>query len=95
MRKSFLEKRKQRLEAKRSSLRERALASNDVNEVRSLNADIEELNQDIAEVDEELRMIAEEERQAQEQGEQRNMPPANAQLVNGGIVGSFTQNATQ
>lgn len=93
MRKTFLEKRKQRLEAKKNALRDRALASTDVNEVRSLNADIEDLVQDIADIDDELQIIAEEERQAQVQREQRSTPPANAQLVNGGIVGSYTQPA--
>lgn len=91
MRKTFLEKRRTRLEAKRNNLRDRALASSDVNEVRSLNADIEELNQEIADIDEELQVIAEEERQAQEQGEQRSTPPANAQRVNANILGSYGQ----
>ena len=47
MRKKILEKRMQRLEAKRTTLVERAKASQDVNEVRSINEQLEDINAEI------------------------------------------------
>lgn len=89
MRKKILEKRMQRLEAKKSSLTQRALASQDATEVRSINEQLVDVNEEIAECQEELDAIAEEERQEQLDGERRSLPPANAQPVNGSIVGAF------
>lgn len=90
MRKKILEKRHKRLLEKREALKAKALASQDVEEVRSINAQIEELNEEISECKEELDAIAEEERAAQQtENEQRQTPPANAQLVNGSVVGAF------
>ena len=93
MRKKTLEKRMQRLLAKKQKLSERCNVSTDANEVRELTDQLEDVNADIAEVQEELDAIAEEERQAQLEAEQRaaNPVPTNAQLVNGGIVGAFGQ----
>ena len=92
MRKKILEKRHARLLEKREALKNKALASTDANEVRSINAQIEDLNADIAEVKEELDAIAEEERNAQNQPvEARTAIPANATHVNGQITGSFAQ----
>ena len=92
-RKEILEKRHTRLLQKRDALKNKALASEDVNEVRSINEQIEELNAEISETEAEIAAINEEERSAQAEGEQRSTPPANARQVNGGIVGSFTQPA--
>lgn len=89
MRKKALEKRMQRLLAKKQKLTERCNASEDANEVRSLTEELEDVNADIAEVQEELDAIAEEERQTQAEAETRSLPPANAQPVNGSIVGAF------
>lgn len=90
MRKSILEKRLARLRAKKQSLTERAMSSQDVNEVRGINTDIEDVNAEIAEAEEELKAIEEEERQAALEAEKRaaNPVPANAQLVNGEIRGT-------
>lgn len=90
-RKKILEKRLARLQAKKQNLAERAKASQNADEVRSINEELEELGEEIAEAQEELDAIAEEERQAQAEMEQRATPPANATLVNGNIAGSFTQ----
>ena len=49
MGKKYFEKRMARLIAKRDEMKQRALASQDVNEVRSINSQIEELNADIDE----------------------------------------------
>lgn len=87
MRKKFLEKRLLRLQAKKKYLTERALASHDANEVRSINEELEELNEEIAETQEEIDAISTDD-------EQRSNPPASAQQVNTGIVnktvGEFT-----
>ena len=99
MRKKILEKRLARLRAKKQSLTERAMSSQDVNEVRSINSELEDVNAEIAETEEELNAIEDDERAAQLEEEQRaaNPIPANAQRVNGeiagAVVGSF--NATQ
>ena len=79
-RKKILEKRLARLMAKKTTLTERALASEDANEVRSINAELSELNDEIAETKEEIDTI--------DSDEQRSNPPANAQHVNAGIVGN-------
>lgn len=93
MRKDVLKKKHQRMLQKRDALKAKALASSDVNEVRSINEQIDDLNEEITEVSEEIAAIEEEERAAQEQGETRSAPPANAQLVNGGIAASFNTGA--
>ena len=87
MRIEILKKRHKRMLEKRDALKAQALASNDVNEVRSINAQIEEMNDEIADVAEEISAIEAE----ATSGEQRSMPPANAQLKNGNIVGAFKQ----
>lgn len=98
MRKKILEKRMARLNEKKQSLAAKAQASQDVNEVRSINEQLEDLNAEIEETQAELDEIAEEEaRNVAPQVEERQAPPANATLVNGNVVGSFSQtaNATQ
>lgn len=91
MRKKILEKRLARLNSKKQSLTERAMSSQDVNEVRSINSEIEDVNAEIAETQEELEAIEAEEREAQLEAEKRaaNPVPAEAKLVNGNVVGSF------
>ena len=79
MRKAFLEKKLKRLEEKREALKNKALASEDAAEVRSINDQITDINEEMDEIREELKLY-----------EERNTPPANAQHVNGGIVGSFS-----
>ena len=92
MRKDILKKRHERLLAKREALKNKALQSADANEVRSINEEIAEKNEEIAEVEDEIAAIEDEEkRAAAAEGEQRSNPPANAQLVNGNIVGAFGQ----
>ena len=91
MRKSILEKRLARLTAKRDELKKTGLASEDVNELRSINAQLADLNDEIAECKEELEAIEAEERQAEISAvESRELIPADAKLVNGTVKGSFT-----
>ena len=89
MRKDVLKKRHQRLLEKRENLKKKALASEDVNEVRSINEQIEDLNADIEDVADEIDAIEKEERAAEQNGEQRELPPKDAQLKNGQFLGSF------
>lgn len=98
-RKARLEKRLAKLMAKRDALTQRALASQDAAEVRSINEQLADINDDITDVNEELAEIAAEEearaaqQTAQQQAatpiDQRQQPPASAQLVNGSVVGAF------
>lgn len=104
MRKKILEKKMQRLTAKKQSLAARAQASTDANEVRSINEQLEDINAEIEETQGELDAIAEEERSAAQAAgqqataqpvvEERQLPPANATLVNPQVNGSFTQQTT-
>ena len=82
-RKKILEKRMQRLLAKKATLDARCKASTDVEEVRSLTADLEEVNAEIAETQEEIDVIS------AEAEETRSAVPQSAELKNGAIVQSF------
>lgn len=95
-RRKILEKRLARLQAKKQSLAARAQASQDVNEVRSINEELEDVNAEITETQEEIDAITEEETEAAEV-DTRSVVPANATLVNGTVAGSYTQstNLTQ
>lgn len=104
-RKKILEKRLARLQAKKTKLAERALASQDAAEVRSINEELAELNEEINETQEEIDAIDDDTRggdpasNTAEGGtgpQQRSAVPTNAQHVNGGIVqGIFGQQTGQ
>ena len=85
MRKTRLEKKLAKLNAKREALTNRALASQDANEVRSLNEELAEVNDEINDVKEELAEIAEDEKRAAAPA----AVPANAQVVNGEVRAAF------
>lgn len=91
-RKDILTKRLARLNAKKASLTQRAMASQDVNEVRSINEELADINAEIEETQSEIDAIDAEENEA---AQRAATPPANAQLVNGSIVGAFTQGTQQ
>ena len=80
MRKSILEKRLGKLNEKREQLKAKGLASEDVNEVRAINAQLEDLNDEISFINEELQAI----------NEERSIP-ADAKLVNGEVKASFVK----
>lgn len=84
-RKEILEKRLARLNAKKTSLTQRALGSQDANEVRSINEELEEVNAEIEETQDELSCLGEDDQV------QRSAIPTGAQLVNGGVVASYAQ----
>lgn len=91
-RKKVLEKRMKRLMAKKAKLVERSQASTDVNEVRSINEQLEDLAEDIAEVQEELDALEDEgEDESTDEGRSAE-PPANAQLRGGNPLASYSQN---
>ena len=93
MRKKFLEKRLARLNAKKSSLTQRAMESQDINEVRSINEALSDLNDEIAETQEELDAIIADEKAAEQRSSDpvtgATPIPANAHQVNGNVAGSF------
>ena len=93
MRKKILEKRLQRLQAKKNSLKERALASTDAAEVRSINDQLAEINEEMDDIREEIEAIEAEERQANPPAATETAP-ANAHTVNGNIrqIVTGTQN---
>lgn len=97
-RKKILEKRLARLQAKKNDLKVRALASQDANEVRSINEQLEDINAEIDETQDELDAITEEEKggdpasNPDEGGEQRSVPQ-NAVVKGGNPLASFGQTA--
>ena len=94
--KDYLKKLIQRRDTRLAEIRNLIAASQDVNEVRSLTAEAETLKQERDDAQTQLNAIeAEEQRaeQAQNEAETRSAIPANAQLVNGNVVGAFTQAA--
>ena len=100
-RKKILEKRLARLQKKKDALTQRALASEDAAEVRSINDELAELNEEIEETQEEIDAIEDDQRDGDPtsnpdvgSAQQRSNPPAGAQHVNGGVVcGSYGQHA--
>ena len=85
--KKRLLKQLKRLEAKRDTLSARALASEDANEVRSINEQLAEINEDISDIKEEIADIEAEEQRAAAPA--ATPVPANAQPVNGEIRAAF------
>ena len=81
MRKKILEKRLARLQEKRNALIAKGQASQDVNEVRSINDQVSDLDAEIAETNEELEAIAADEAKAEERSAQAAAAPVNAQIV--------------
>ena len=88
-RKKVLEKRLQRLQAKKAKLAERCNASTDVNEVRSLTEELEDVNAEIEETQAEIDAIDSDdegaggEPQPENDPEERSHVPTGVTLVNG------------
>jgi uncharacterized protein YlxW (UPF0749 family) len=83
MRKKILEKRLARLQSKRAALIARGNASEDVNEVRSINDQVTDIDAEISETQEEIQAIDAAEAEARSASE-------TTAPVNGQIVGAFT-----
>ena len=90
MRKKTLEKRMARMKKRLADLKAKALASDNAEEVRAINAQMEEINEDLEDIQDELDAIAEEERAQAPAAQTRQAQTRQAQTVNGQIVGAFT-----
>jgi len=88
MHKKYFEKRLASLMKKRDALTKKALASESIEEVRAINAELEDVNSDIADVQEVLASYDDE-------AESREKAPASAEPHNSGIVASFATNPVQ
>ncbi len=99
MNKEYFQKLIKRKNARIEQIRSLIAASNDVNEVRNLTGEAEELKDEVKEAEEQLAAIEAEEQNAATQenapAEQRSAVPANAQLVNGRVAGTFAQNVQE
>jgi HK97 family phage major capsid protein len=91
MHKKYFEKRLEKLIAKRDSLTQKALASQDIEEVRSIQAQLDDLNSDIEDVQAALAECDEESAHA----ESRANVPTSAEPVNAGITASFSQTGVE
>lgn len=91
MHKKYFEKRLAKLIAKRDSLTQKALASQDIEEIRSIQAQLAEINSDIEDVKEALAAYDE----GAEPTESRASVPKSATVVNGGITASFSQTGVE
>jgi len=107
-RKKVLEKRKARLEAKKSELLKRSRESEDISEVRAINDQLMTISEDLQDIADELAAIAEEEGtgngegsgdgegagegEGSGEGEGRSGVPTGADLRNAQIVGAYRQN---
>lgn len=98
MRKKILEKRLARLQKKKTALTQRALASQDANEVRSINEQLEDLNDDIAETEEEIAACTEDptpDANPAQDDTQRQTVPQNAELRGMNPLAGFTRSQPQ
>lgn len=89
--KELLQKRLDKLNNKKSELVERAKASTDANEVRSINEKLEELNDDIDDINAQIAAIDEEERSKTQEGVPEKREASPIQVENAQIVGAFGQ----
>lgn len=96
-RKKILEKRLARLQAKKNTLTQRALASTDAAEVRDINSQLEDINAEIAETQDEIEAIGEGQEggdpasNPNEGGEQRGFIPQNVEQRGGNPLAAFGQ----
>ena len=89
MRKDILAKKHKRLLEKREVLKNKALASEDVNEVRSINEQLDDIGAEIEETAAEIAAIEEEERSAEQMNADRELPPKDAEMRGAKVLGSF------
>ena len=105
-RKKILEKRLARLQNKKTQLTQRALASTDANEVRSINEQLQDINDEIAETQEEIDVLNDPNSEPTpsnptpadpepDDPQQRQNIPTNAQMRGFNPVATFTQNQQQ
>lgn len=98
-RKKILEKRLARLQKKKSDLTARAMTSQDVAEVRSINEQLENVNAEIAETQEEIDTLPDDTPNGDptpnpnDEGEQRQQIPSNAEPRGGNPLAAYNLNA--
>ena len=90
-RKEVLTRRLNRLLAKKKTLTERAAASQDVNELRAINEQLEDINDDIDDVQDELDSLDDDD---DDEGRSTE-PPADAEKRGGNPMAGFSQNPPQ
>lgn len=88
-RKKILEKRLARLQAKKNTLTQRALASQDAGEVREINSQLEDVNAEIAETQDEIEAIKEEQNSGANPNEGTEPVPQNAEQRGGNPLAAF------
>lgn len=93
MRKDILKRRHERMLAKRTALVASAQNSNDANELRAINAQIEDLNADIKDIADEIAEIEADEARAAQNAQGAQTVPAGATLQNGAVRASYTATA--
>ena len=76
---NVLRRKLEKLNKKKEELKAKALASDNADEIRSINEQLEDIAAEIADINEELE-------------ETRSAVPTNAQIVNGSITAAFAQN---
>lgn len=76
---NVLRRKLEKLNKKKEELKAKALASDNADEIRSINEQLEDIAAEIADINEEFE-------------ETRSAVPTNAQIVNGGITAAFAQN---
>ena len=76
---NVLRRKLEKLNKKKEELRTKALASDNADEIRSINEQLEDIAAEIADINEEFE-------------ETRSAVPTNAQIVNGSITAAFAQN---
>ena len=89
-RKKILTKRMQRLLAKKKKLVERSQASTDVNEVRSINEQLEDINEDIQDVQDELDALEDDEPDEPAEPDEPTPAPAEPAARNFNPMASFS-----
>ena len=76
---NVLRRKLEKLNKKKEELKAKALASDNADEIRSINEQLEDIAAEIADINEEFE-------------ETRSAVPTNAQIVNGSITAAFAQN---
>lgn len=90
-RKKILERRQARLEAKKADLAQRAMDSQDANEVRAINEQLQEIADDLQDIKDEIQAIVDEENADNAGADERAQVPANAEMRGVNPLASFPQ----
>ena len=89
--KDYLIREQKRLEAKKAKLLKRSQESENIDEVRSINDELNDIIEQLTAISDQLAKMDEE----GSDDEERSAVPAQAQLVNGEVRGQFPQASTE